>query len=130
MTRARHALWVCASCRTPGQDREPRSQRAGGALYRNLQARWQSWADRESVELREVECLSVCPRPCAVALSCEGKYTYVFGDISPLGAESAVLDVASLFLRTEDGFLPREQRPLALRAGILARVPPLTRPRT
>jgi len=71
------------------------------------------------------QCLSVCSRPCAIALRAPDKFTYVFGDLAPHHSESAIIECATLYRRAPAGFLPREDRPPALRAGILARVPPL-----
>lgn len=74
------------------------------------------------------ECLSVCPRPCGIAMRAPGKFTYVFGDLKPGETESAVIECATLYRRAPTGFLPREDRPHVLRAGILARVPLLEIP--
>jgi predicted metal-binding protein len=67
----------------------------------------------------------VCARPCGVALRAPGKFTYVFGDLEPEATESAVIECATLYRSAPAGYLPREERPHVLRAGILARVPPL-----
>lgn len=55
-----------------------------------------------------------------------GKVGYLFGDL-PADAEGAadLLAVARAHLARADGFLPRADRPERLRAGILARLPPL-----
>ena len=37
----------------------------------------------EFVALKPVECLSLCPRPCGVAISSPGAWTYLFGDQAP-----------------------------------------------
>lgn len=71
-------------------------------------------------------CLSGCKRPCAVALLAPGRVTYLFGDL-PADAVSAgeLVRAARDHAATRDGWLPRAARPERLRAGILARVPPL-----
>ena len=67
-------LYVCVTCKA-GEDRP------GQALFDALSARIA--ADGEAgVCLRAVECLSVCKRPCTVALAARGKWTYVVGDLS------------------------------------------------
>jgi len=38
------------------------------------------------------ECLSVCRRPCGIALRAPRTLTYVFGDLKPGEAESAVIE--------------------------------------
>jgi predicted metal-binding protein len=120
-----HQLVVCTSCRLPKEEREPREQRAGARFFRGLEERFGSWARREGFLITPYECLSVCGRPCGVALRAEGKFTYVFGDLEPGRHESALIECATLYRRKGSGFLPREERPLELRAGILSRIPPL-----
>lgn len=121
---APHHLFVCTSCRQPGDGKEPREQRSGARLFRNLSERFASWARREGFVIVPYE----CPRPCGVALRAPGKFTYVFGDLEPDKTESAVIECATLYRRAPTGFLPREERAQVLRAGILARIPPLEVP--
>ncbi len=73
-----------------------------------------------------VACLSGCKRACAAALMAPGKVGYLFGDLPP-DAEGAadLLAVARAHAARADGFLARAERPERLRAGILARLPPL-----
>jgi predicted metal-binding protein len=121
-------LFVCTSCRQPGEGKEPREQRSGAQLFRNLSERFAGWARREDFVIVPYECLSVCARPRGIALRAPGKFTYVFGDLEPGETESAVIECATLYRRAPTGFLPREERPHVLRAGILARIPPLELP--
>ena len=123
-----HHLFICTSCRQPGEGREPRESRSGARLFRNLTKGFARWARREDFVIAPYECLSVCARPCGVALRAPGKFTYVFGDLRPGETEGPLIECATLYRRASSGFLPREERPLALRGGILARVPPLDRP--
>ena len=78
------------------------------------------------LRVQGVACLSGCKRACAAALMAPGKVGYVFGDVPP-DAEGAadLLAVALAHAAGRDGFLPRAARPERLRAGILARLPPL-----
>lgn len=125
---APHHLFVCVSCRQLGEGKEPCERRSGARLFRNLSERFASWALREDFVIMPYECLSVCARPCGIALRAPGKFTYVFGDLEPDKTESAVIECASLYRRAPCGFLPREERPHVLRNGILARIPPLEVP--
>jgi len=111
-----------------GEAKAPKDSRSGARLFANLTERYASWARREDFVIVAYECLSVCPRPCGVALKAPGKFTYVFGDIVPGETESAVIECATLYRQAQVGFLPRDDRPPALRNGILARIPPLTLP--
>ncbi len=75
--------------------------------------------------LRDVRCMSQCKRPCVVAFSGEGRFTYLFGDLDPASDAPAVLDAFALYAERSDGFMERFERPQSLQAGILGRVPPL-----
>lgn len=69
--------------------------------------------------------MSQCKRPCVVAFSGDGRFTYLFGDLDPDRDARAVLDAFALYCASPDGFMERCERPIALQAGILGRVPPL-----
>jgi len=125
---APHYLFVCISCREAGEAREPTHRRAGNQMFEGLQRRFDTWAKREGFVIAPYECLSVCTRPCGVAMRAPEKFTYVFGDLKPGVTDSQLIECASLFRRTPNGFMHRDDRPPALRGGILARVPPLEMP--
>ena len=116
-------LHVCTSCRTPGTPREPPENRPGFQLYRELRATFRESSLGRRVEVRPAECLSLCPRPCGIALSASGAWSYLFGDQQPETAGD-ILECVSLYIDSEDGFMPREQRPKRLRASVRGRVPP------
>ncbi|MEL6187976.1 MAG: DUF1636 domain-containing protein [Myxococcota bacterium] len=120
----RCVLHVCTSCRAPGSPREPFESRPGYQLYRELRSSIGESALADYVEVRSAECLSLCPRPCGIALSSAGAWSYLFGDQS-LPSAREVEACVELYARTTDGFMPRDQRPKSLRASVLGRVPPL-----
>ena len=117
-------LHVCTSCRAPGTPREPREGRDGLRLYQALKAAFAESPLGQHVEVRPVECLSLCPRPCGIALSSPGAWSYLFGDQHPNESASEIMECVSRYVGVADGFMPREQRPERLRASILGRVPP------
>ncbi len=117
-------LHVCASCRAPGSPREPRESRTGFKLYQELRATFHKSPLGPHVEVRPTACLSVCPRPCGIALSSPGAWTYLFGDQHPGESARGIVEGVSLYIATVDGFMPRGRRPKPLRASILGRVPP------
>ena len=84
-----------------------------------------STAARWGIRLRGVNCMSNCKRPCTIALSGPGRFTYLFGDLDPTLHVGDVLSVVAAYAEAEGGFLPRPARPEVLRAGILGRIPPL-----
>ena len=77
------------------------------------------------MRLRGVNCMSNCKRPCTIALSAPGRFTYLFDDLDPTLHAGDVLSVAAAYAEAEGGYLPRPMRPEVLRAGILGRIPPL-----
>lgn len=120
----RPTLSVCLRCR---DGRERNDEDRGGARFARIvaaafAARRTMWRD---IDLRGVRCMSQCKRPCTVALSAPGRFTYLFGDLDPHRDANAVLDLLPLYLCEPLGFMPRDRRPPPLRAGILGRIPPL-----
>jgi len=121
---AETTIYVCTTCRLPDDTSEPR---AGAKLLAALENFWTKTHD--SIRLEGVECLSVCKRPCTVAFSAPGKWTYVYGDFSSETAPETILAGAALYSAAEDGLIPWKMRPDALKKGVIARLPPsLTSP--
>jgi len=122
-------LHVCTSCRAVGSSREPIENRAGFKLYQALRAIFnESPVDSSAshqVEVKPTECLSLCPRPCAIALSSAGAWSYLFGDQQIDKSVSEIVECVSQYMNAPDGFMPRKARPKHLKASILGRVPPL-----
>lgn len=108
-------LFVCVTCKAG-------EERPGQALYDALVERMQ---DEPGVTLRAVECLSVCKRPCTVALSARGKWTYVVGDLSQASHLDDIVVAARRFAQTTDGLVPWRERPVPFRKGVISRTPPL-----
>lgn len=77
----------------------------------------------DDIEVIPVECLSACDNGCSVALSCEGKWTYVYGHMNAADA-SDILDGAAAYSSSTDGLVPWRERPRIFRKQCLARVPP------
>jgi len=119
-------LHVCTSCRPAGWPREPKDERPGFQLFKELEDRLHASSLRDSVDLKAAECLSLCPRPCGIAFSSAGSWTYLFGDQSPNTGVDAIIDCVSRYLMATDGLMPRNDRPPSLQGSVLGRVPPLT----
>ena len=123
----RATLSVCITCRAAGDTSEPR---AGAKLLAALRAE----AEREPVPgltIEGAECLSVCKRPCTVAVVSPNRWTYVYGDFDALEDPEAsarpLLAGLRRYLETPDGVVPWRERPEAFRKGVVARIPPLNR---
>ena len=123
----RCVLHVCTSCRASGAPREPREGRAGFILYQQLREAFDASSIQDRVDVIPTPCLSICPRPCGIALSMPGAWTYLFGDQQPSETIHDVVDCVSLYLKSPEGVMPRGQRPESLRRSILGRVPPMPR---
>ena len=95
-----------------------------GLRLSGVEARLANGAGGE-IALRGVECLSVCKRPCTVALAGPGKWTYVVGDLDSYAGVDDSLDAAAKFAATDDGIIPWRERPLSFRRGVVSRTPPL-----
>ena len=114
-------ILVCTKCRMAGEPKEPFENRTGGRLYREIAA---AAAGAEDIEIVPVECLSVCKRPVTIGFSAHGKWTYLYGDF-PLDSAPAIIDAARLYGRTPEGLIPWDDRPQALKTGVIARTPPV-----
>lgn len=111
-------LYVCTTCRMEGD--APDGPRAGARLFDAL--RTLPMPDGTTIE--PVECLSVCKRPCTVAVASENRWTYVYGDLDPAESARIILDGVGLYAATPDGIVPWKQRPQEFRKGVVARIPP------
>ena len=78
----------------------------------------------DGVRIVPVECLSACSQGCSVALSCAGKWSYVYGRLTKADAAD-VLAGAAAYDATLDGIVPWRERPVVFRKQSLARIPPL-----
>ena len=117
MTAARPpaaTLLVCVTCRAEGKT-------LGGALHEALARRLAG----ENIQVRPVECLSVCKRPCTVALAAPGKWTYVVGDLDRETHLEDIVTGARRYADSLDGIVPWRERPLPFRKGVVSRTPPL-----
>jgi predicted metal-binding protein len=109
-------LLVCVTCKS-GQ--EP----MGPGLFEALQRRL---AGEPDIALKAVECLSVCKRPCTVALAASGKWTYVVGDLTLESHLEDIVVAARRYAASPEGVVPWRERPLCFRKGVVSRTPPLT----
>lgn len=112
--------FICVSCRP----REGGAERPGRLL---ADAVMTGIGGRPgcSVTVTPVECLSVCKRPCTVALAAPGKWTYVVGDLNVDAHVEDIIATAIRYGATKDGIIPWRERPESFRKGVISRVPPL-----
>jgi predicted metal-binding protein len=108
-------LLVCVTCKS---DRGP----VGAELFAALGERL---AGETRIALTPIECLSVCKRPCTVALAGAGKWTYVVGDLSREAHLEDIVTAARRYAASPAGIVPWRDRPLSFRRGVVSRTPPL-----
>ena len=108
-------LLVCITCKS---EQGPK----GPALFAALEA---CLAGDPDIALKPVECLSVCKRPCTVALAAPGKWTYVVGDLERESHLEDIVAAARRYAASPEGIVPWRERPLSFRKGVVSRTPPL-----
>ena len=118
---SRATLFICTSCRRPLDGDEARFDHPGPALAERVAARL---ADDPTITVTPVECLAVCKRPCTVALSGEGKWTYVVGDLDNEAHCDEIAAVTRAYAATDNGIVPWRERPATFRKGVISRIPP------
>ncbi|KAB8335663.1 DUF1636 domain-containing protein [Scytonema tolypothrichoides VB-61278] len=119
-----HALYVCKSCNFSPTQRDYMGERGGIHLLKKLLKFSEKWSLQSEFVIQEVECLSACQRPCAIALTAPHKTSLMFGDLPPLLSAEAILQLCEQYYASSDGIVPRQARPEVLQKGILARIPP------
>ena len=117
-------LHVCTSCRPTNYPRETRDDRPGHILYKELSTKLLDSALKDIVNVAPARCLSLCPRPCGIAFSSQGAWSYLFGDQRPGETASDIIKCLETYVEIQNGELPRRRRPKALQASILGRLPP------
>jgi predicted metal-binding protein len=113
-------ILVCNTCRHHDYPKEagPRP----GALLLEALAKQELPA---KIAVRSVKCLSNCSQGCSVALRGEGRWSYVYGNLTPNEHVSAIVDSANKYLSATDGLVPWRERPEHFRKNCIARIPPI-----
>jgi len=118
VSSANPIVYVCVTCRPPGETDSP--LRPGAVLA----AATANAAAGTEVEVRPMRCLGNCSRGPTAALRSERAWTYVFGGLD-VSSAAALVEGARLLARAVDGILPWRERPAVLKRGLVARVPPM-----
>jgi predicted metal-binding protein len=119
-----HALYICKSCFVSPTQKEYMGEQGGRYLFKKVLKLAENWHFNSQFLIKEVDCLSACKRPCAIALEAPSKMSLMFGDLPPLESADAILKLCEKYYTSSDGVVPRQQRPNILQKGILARIPP------
>jgi predicted metal-binding protein len=114
-------IFVCTACRQS----EDAEMRPGETFIAALRERMPS-EDEGRIFVTAVDCLGVCRRPCTVALSAAGKWTYVLGDLDmAAGHVEQLVAAAKAYAACETGIVPWKERPTCFKKGVVSRTPPL-----
>lgn len=125
-----HTLFVCTACASR-QEGKLLAQSGGQRLLEAIRQHAQTWLLQNQFQVQPVKCLGVCHRECTIALSCIGKFTYIFGDLSVNETQvdttaTAVLYYASQYHDRQDGVVAFSDRDPLFKNGSVARIPPVS----
>jgi predicted metal-binding protein len=115
-----HTLFVCTTCAKVSEV----DPSGGQQLLEQLMQLAQTWELEPQFSIQPVKCMFVCEKSCAISLTANGKYTYLFGHLNARDSATAILDCAEHYYRHPDGLLPYSSRPEPLKTTVLARIPP------
>lgn len=108
---------VCITCKTADDGTV-----VGPDMFESVKAAIGACDD---VQVRAVQCLSVCKRPATVAVTSADGYTFLFGDLQAESGTAALLSFVQSYRRSDYGLVPWRERAEVLRKGMVARVPPM-----
>jgi predicted metal-binding protein len=134
---AQHKIFVCTTCASKWENGQRVGESGGEKLFNLLQEHHLTSSDvkltpesaSKEVIIEAVQCMSACSHSCVVSFAAPGKYTYLFGGLSPelTPQELAnVFDCANKYYNHSEGLLPWGERPEPLKKGILARIPAIS----
>ena len=113
-------ILVCDSCRH--EDFPKVADTRPGALLLKALAKQELPVE---IAVRSVKCLSNCSQGCSIALRGEGRWSYVYGNLTPNEHVSTIIEGATKYLTSADGLVPWRDRPEHVRKNCIARIPPL-----
>jgi predicted metal-binding protein len=108
---------VCITCRTADGGTV-----VGPDMFESIKA---AIGPSDRVQVRPVQCLSVCKRPATVAVTSADGYTFLFGDLQTESGTAALVSFVKSYRNSDYGLVPWRARPEVLRKGMVARVPPM-----
>jgi predicted metal-binding protein len=119
----RVTVFVCVSCRSAAESAEA-FERPGAELAELLQEEL-NVAGADDVTVTTMECLAVCKRPCTLAVTAEGCWSYIIGDLDPDAHAADIVAAILAYRRSGNGIVPWSERPACFKKGVIARIPPL-----
>jgi predicted metal-binding protein len=108
---------VCITCKTADG-----ATVVGPDMFESVRA---AIGTSDHVQVRPVQCLSVCKRPATVAVTSADGYTFLFGDLQTDSGTAALVSFVKSYQKSDYGLVPWRERAEVLRKGMVARVPPM-----
>lgn len=108
---------VCVTCKTADGGIV-----VGPDMFESVKA---ALGSSDRVQVRPVQCLSVCKRPATVAVTSPDGYTFLFGDLQTESGTAALVSFVKSYRNSDYGLVPWRERAEVLRKGMVARVPPM-----
>lgn len=108
---------VCVTCKTADG-----ATVVGPDMFESVKA---AIGPSDHVQVRPVQCLSVCKRPATVAVTSVVGYTFLFGDLQTESGIAALVSFVKSYQNSDYGLVPWRERAEVLRKGMVARVPPM-----
>lgn len=108
---------VCVTCKTADEGIV-----VGPDMFESVKA---AIGASDDVQVRPVQCLSVCKRPATVAVTSADGYTFLFGDLRTESGTVALVSFVNSYRKSDYGLVPWRERAEVLRKGMVARVPPM-----
>jgi predicted metal-binding protein len=108
---------VCVTCKTADGGIV-----VGPEMFESVKA---AIGQSDRVQVRPVQCLSVCKRPATVAVTSADGYTFLFGDLQTGSGTAALVSFVKSYQKSDYGLVPWRERAEVLRKGMVARVPPM-----
>ncbi|MEM9210734.1 MAG: DUF1636 domain-containing protein [Pseudomonadota bacterium] len=114
-------LIICDTCRV--NKAEPVNGKTCGEQLHDLTV---AAHDQDpSVTIEKHSCLMGCDRACNIAITSEGRMTYVLGEFTPdQESAEAILKYTRLYSASSDGRVPYREWPDAIKGHFTARIPP------
>ena len=116
-------ITVCTTCRVP----EKREAKEGDPCGEAMLAEVARAAQGSGIAVRGTACLMGCEHGCNVAISAEGKLSYVLGNFSPVAEDAeGLVAYAQGHAASDTGTGPYREWPQAVKGHFISRIPPLT----
>lgn len=123
-----HTLFVCTLCRSQQPVQTQSELHVGQALFDRLTEELAVCDWRDSIQLQPVRCMGACSRSCVVAFAAPAKLTFILSELSPTHSVSELLQFSQQYIACDQGKVPYQERPAAVKKGIHAVLPPLPVP--